>query len=94
MAQRSAHRALITRYRAGAVASWQVFVEKFGYKCFVDALQAQPATVDPARKVADAAYVAGERSDRVVEVCQVQHVCIDVRGEKSLGEPIDAGVLR
>ena len=91
--QSSAQRTTISLNRAGAVASRQMLIKKLGYQCFVDAFQAESATVYPLCKVANTAEIVGKRGRCVVAVCQVPHVRIDVRGEWPFGEPIDAGVL-
>jgi hypothetical protein len=40
MTQSGAQRTTISLNRAGAAASRQMLIKKFGYQCFVDALQA------------------------------------------------------
>ncbi len=93
MGQSGAQHAPITLNRAGAVALQQMLIKKLGYQCFVDALQAQSATVYPLCEVANAAKAMRKRGRGVATVCQVQHVRINVRGERLFGEPIDAGML-
>ena len=93
MTQSSAQRTTISLNRAGAAASRHVLIKKLGYQCFVDALQAQSATVYPLCKLANTAEILGKRGRCAVAVCQVKHVRIDVTGEWPFGEPMDAGVL-
>jgi hypothetical protein len=94
MAQSGAQRAPITLNRAGAAASWQMIVKEFNDNGFVNAMQAQLATVNPLSKVGNTADAVGKRGRSVAAVSQVLLVRINVRCERPLGEPVDAGDSR
>jgi hypothetical protein len=94
MAQRGTQIASIMLNRAGATASRKMIVKELGDNCFVDASDAQTATVKPLRKVGKAAHAVGKRGRSVAAISQVLLIRIYVRCERPFGEPVYAGGSR
>jgi hypothetical protein len=68
-----------------------MIVKELGDNSLVDASDGQTTTVNPLSKVSNAANAVGKRGRRIAAVSQVLLVRINVRGERPLGEPVDAG---
>ena len=88
--QRGAAVASIALHRFGASAARKVLIEELGGDCLIDAPNANTALSKPLHEVGNATQAIAERAGRAGAVDEVLLVCLAVRRERTLVEPVDA----
>ncbi|MCU0768375.1 MAG: hypothetical protein MUD07_02945 [Burkholderiaceae bacterium] len=67
-----------------------MLIEELGDNCLIDAPNANTALAKPLREVGNATQAIAERAGRAGAVDEVLLVCLAVRRERTLVEPVDA----
>ncbi|MGA8056227.1 MAG: hypothetical protein WCA12_20610 [Burkholderiales bacterium] len=90
MTQRGAAVASIALHRFGATAARKVLIEELGDDCLIDAPNANAALAKPLHEVGNATQAIAECAGRAGAVDEVLLVCLAVRRERTLVEPVYA----